>query len=762
MDKGVLKRFALDSRGLLAGVGLTAEDCVQMLDDIFSARHDQKFTLVVDALDECLDYDALMDALRSATSANKNVRLFFSSRLQVKVQDYFEDSICVDVGGNNIEDIKMFLHIEIPRRRAGSGMTDSQAQRLVDALVAKASGMFMWVKLQLNLFLNEIKSKRIRLEGDIEPKLLSLESSGAIGEELLYATYEQVYEAAIGFQEDRRKEIVTTALRWVLCAFRTLTLRELAYATSVRPDGTVAESIQEGLVMEFCSNLLIEDAIGNIRLTHLSVRHYLEAREPPDFDAQLAHLQAALTCLYFANSPKYHEIANNPADTFQHGNVVLTKSFHMYVQANWTRHCREAKKSTEMSELMDKFARRLTSQRKNSILGESEASPDLYADFTSDDAVAGSASRSDISRSFVDFLEPQSPLWEPRGDAVKLVEQFIARGGDLGARNELGNTLLHEAVRFRVTGVMSLLLNAGAPVNARDGLGNTPLHLSALHRFDHGAQLLLQARADKNARNSKGETPLHIAISLAVHDVVDTLLSANADGVARDHFGDTPLHRAAAMGNSIVTESLLAMGFSPDGKNQSGSTPLSLAIKLHHLKVAKVLVEHGASATGDDPARLGLGEVGPLQRSQRRRGNSNVDPRSDLQEKRYTYTVEFPNGSHACDRCDISRWLTGSRRGTSYRHHSSIQQLFASAENGCPLCEVFCRQLPHTDQDKWISGYASEQLTVSLEPSHTQGSRQDRRDRLLVSAGSTQLLSLELCLSKSCKHLSRPRFQGAL
>ncbi|KAK2596014.1 hypothetical protein N8I77_013525 [Diaporthe amygdali] len=746
VDKGVLKRSALDPRGFLAGVGLTAEDCVQMLDDIFSTGQDQKFTVVIDALDECLDYDSLLDALQSAASTNKNVRVFFSSRLQVKVQDYFEENVCVDVGDNNIEDIKRFLNIEIPRRRPGSGMTDSQAQRLTDTLVAKASGMFMWVKLQVNLFLNEIKSKRIRLEVDIEPKLLSLESSEAIGEELLYTTYMQVYEAAIGCQEDRRKEIVTTALRWVLCAFRTLNLRELAYATSVRPDGTVADGIQEGLVMDFCSNFLVEDAVGNVRLAHLSVRHYLERRTPPDFDAELAHLQAALTCLYFANSPKYHEIGASSADTFQDGNVVLTKTFHKYVQANWTRHCREAKKSTEMSALMDKFALKLTSQEKATSPSEPDGSPNSHTDYTAGDVTGGPASQSDVSRSWIDLL------WRTDSGAVDFIEQFIARGGDLAVRNGFGNTLLHEAVRFRVAEVMSLLLNAGAPVNARDGLGNTPLHLAALHRFDQGAQLLLQARADKNARNSKGETPLHVAISLAVQDVIDTLLAANADGVARDHFGETPIHRAAAAGNSIATESLLVMGFSPNGKNQSGSTPLSLAIKLRHPKVAKVLVKHGALVTDDDLAalrRLGLVEVAEFH-VQKQHGHGNLmSPEQGLQENKYTYVVTFPNGSHACDCCNISRWLTGSRRGTSYRHHSSLQQLFASAENGCPLCVVFRRQLPDAE-DIRKPGYASGQLTVTLEPSYTQGSRQDRKDKLMLSAGSTQLLTLELSLSESC------------
>lgn len=754
IDKGVLKRSALDPRGILAGVGLSAEDCVQMLDDIFTAGHDQKYTVVIDALDECLDHDELVRNLRVASSTRKNVRIFLSSRFEVKVQDHFEGNVCVEVGQNNAKDIQRFLDIEIPRRRPGSGMTDRQAQRLVDTLVAKANGMFMWVKLQVNLFLNEIKSKRIRLAEDIEPKLLSLESSEAIGEELLYATYKQVYEAAVGYQEERRKEIVTTALRWVLCAFRTLTLRELAYATSVGPDGNVVESVQEGLVMDFCSNFIIEDAVGNVRLAHLSVRHYLESRIPPDFDAELAHLQAALSCLYFANSPKYHEIGASSTDAFQQGNVILTKSFREYVQANWTLHCRQAKKTAEINALMDQFSQKLVSQKATASSEPAESS-DAYPNHMTEHVTYRMVPANDVLREWIGLLGHDDR------EAMDFIEQFIARGGDVSTRDNMGNTLLHEAIRYRAFKAIRLLLNVGAPLDARNDQGNTPLHLTALYHFDRGTQLLLRARADKNARNFRGETPLHIAISLAEQNVADALLSANADGVAKDHFGDTPLHRAAAMGNAIITESLLAMGFTPESKNSGGSTPLSLAIELHHTKVAKALVEHGATVTTGDLAglrRQGLNEIAQLvtERDQNTYVGS-VGPETIIEEDKYTYSMKFPDGSRECDRCNISRWLTGSRNGTSYRHHSSLQQLFASAENGCPLCKVFCRQLPDS-KDMSRPSYASEQLTVTLEPNQTQGSRQDRKDKLLLSAGSTLLLTLELCLSKGCTYFPCTEF----
>jgi hypothetical protein len=40
-----------------------------------------------------------------------------------------------------------------------------------------------------------------------------------------------------------------------------------------------------------------------------------------------------------------------------------------------------------------------------------------------------------------------------------------------------------------------------------------------------------------------------------------------------------------------------------------------------------------------------------------------------------------------------------------HNHHGSIQSLFKSAEDGCPLCTLICEFFPFLDQDKLLPRY---------------------------------------------------------
>ncbi|KAM0259207.1 hypothetical protein ACHAQJ_003412 [Trichoderma viride] len=759
MHDNVVKRSNRDPRRVLAGLGLSAEDCVQLLDDVLTSDPSTHFTIVIDALDECTDYDGLLQSLCDTAQSNKNVRFAFSSRFQVKVDSYFPKAAIVTIATQNQHDIQRFLDIEIPKRRAGSGMTDDQASRLNKALMSKADGMFMWAKLQVNLFLNEIKSKRIRLEEDIEPKLLSLEASGDIGEGLLYVAYNDVYHTAVGgTSQDRRREIVTTALRWVLCSFRTLTLRELAYATSMRPDGTVAPGIQEGLVLEFCSNLLIEDSVGIVRLPHLSVRHYLEKRDPPDFDHELAHLQAALTCLYFANSPHYHEIGQSQSDMFQQGNVTLTKGFYTYVTSYWTRHCREARKTDEVDHLMATFAgnskmRRTRTFSERAELGNiSQESAKLSGQTAeTNDSSATREASTKLLTSFEIFEDLIEHIDLSEDEAYEVVAQYIARGVDLGVQDQLGNTLLHEAARFRQLKILKALSDAGAPVNSQNRHGNTPMHLASIHHFNQGAQQLLLAGADKNVRNLKGETPLHLAVLFRAHTITETLISANADALAKDHQGNTPLHYAAAVGNETILESFLLTGYNPNGKNQDGESVLSLAIKLGNSTMVKLLLDHNVVVAEDDITLSAMSRSAEVVRLISQHGTTLSqpiirEPDTHHEKANNLYSVKFvgqDNKLSHCEYCNVARWIIASRRGASYKHWPSVRELSRSAADGCPLCGFFSKELKECGRPEVL--HAPGELVVTIDPCSTQGSRMDRKDKLILYAGDSALLTYELC-----------------
>jgi len=594
----------------------------------------------------------------------------------------------------------------------------------------------MWVKLQLGLFLHEVKSKRIRLAEDIQPKLDALEASETIGEDLLYSAYDEVYNTATGdTSQPHRKEIAITALRWVLCAFRALTLRELAYAVSVREDGSVTPGVQEGLILEFCSNLLIEDAAGVVRFPHLSVRHYLEHRTPPEFDQRLAHLQAARTCLYFANSLQFDIFGHNRSGVLQQGNVTLTKTFHAYVSIYWPRHCQETQRTEDLDRLIESFTTKSTKIRRARTFSDHEE-PDHEGKREAKEALEGRGS-TDLPEIFQSLLNSSS----------EDVALYIARGFDLAVQDPFGSSLLHEAARLRVLEIARILIESGAPIDAKDSVGNTPLHIASLLDVADIVRELLVAGADKNARNLRGETPLHSAVSLGAIEVVEILLAANVDALAKDHGGMTALHYAAALERPLILEPLLLMGYNANGNDENGETALSLAIKLDKPAVVEMLLRHGA-VLDDDTKGLVSSASSQIRGlvSQLDSANTKLQRHREPEgEESHLYFADLGARRSQCRYCDVVRWVTESRRGTSYSYHPSVQSLRASASTGCLLCDFFLRELERQENLEDAS-YREGKLVVTIDPSSTQGSRMDRKDKLVLSLGDTSVLTYELCV----------------
>ena len=60
--------------------------------------------------------------------------------------------------------------------------------------------------------------------------------------------------------------------------------------------------------------------------------------------------------------------------------------------------------------------------------------------------------------------------------------------------------------------VIQTLVDAGADINARNNDGETPLHNAATTNTPEVIQALLDTGADINARNNDGDTPLDLAI----------------------------------------------------------------------------------------------------------------------------------------------------------------------------------------------------------------------------------------------------------
>jgi len=114
-------------------------------------------------------------------------------------------------------------------------------------------------------------------------------------------------------------------------------------------------------------------------------------------------------------------------------------------------------------------------------------------------------------------------------------------------RNGRLDKALQDAARDGHSGMVELLLAAGADVNAKSNYGDTALHYAARGGHVDVVELLLEAGADVNAKNKNGRTALFWASFKGHAAVVELMLAAGAV----DKYA---LHLAARRGHAAVVE----------------------------------------------------------------------------------------------------------------------------------------------------------------------------------------------------------------
>ena len=105
----------------------------------------------------------------------------------------------------------------------------------------------------------------------------------------------------------------------------------------------------------------------------------------------------------------------------------------------------------------------------------------------------------------------------------KAIEQHLAAGTNVNAKDENGKTPLHFAAFQGHTAIAELLIAKGADLNAKDNQGATPLHGASLFGFGLIVELLIDKGADVNAKNDDGDTPLDLTLQGRYQGVADLL-----------------------------------------------------------------------------------------------------------------------------------------------------------------------------------------------------------------------------------------------
>lgn len=180
------------------------------------------------------------------------------------------------------------------------------------------------------------------------------------------------------------------------------------------------------------------------------------------------------------------------------------------------------------------------------------------------------------------------------GRDTNVLEILLKRTSEMtnvNTRNQLGWTALHNAAYIGSLALVKLLLENKADVNARTNDEETPLHFAAREGHRLVAQALLEGMTDIEKKNSKGETPFMLAVERRHVKTVQDLLRSKK-GL------DFPFHSTAILQQETVLKALLACGnewdCSKPDEMQSRNTPLHLAVQLELTRAVELLHEAGA------------------------------------------------------------------------------------------------------------------------------------------------------------------------
>ena len=198
---------------------------------------------------------------------------------------------------------------------------------------------------------------------------------------------------------------------------------------------------------------------------------------------------------------------------------------------------------------------------------------------------------------------------------IEAVEQHLAAGSDVNAKDNNELTPLHWAAREGRKEVAELLISKGAEVNIQDKSMNTPLTMAILWEAPkvadllrkHGAKTGLELTADEsihaavltgqievvkkhlaagtdvNERGAFDRTPLLFG---PTKEIAELLIAKGADVNAKDDAGITPLHWA---GTKEIAELLIANGADVNAMDDGAETPLDCAIQEGHTETADLL-----------------------------------------------------------------------------------------------------------------------------------------------------------------------------
>lgn len=263
---------------------------------------------VIDGLDECMDFGPLLDSMLAKLDESIPLRILITSRETPELEKHFSNLgaqrvQCERIStADTLPDIKLLVET---KAKSVLSKDDKDRAALVEKILRKSEGSFLWTVLVLNELSNSYDEEEINqtledLPRDMEP--------------LYQRTLGSMTHATGG------RKLTKAILTWVTCATRPLTTKEL--------DGALKLDIKDNFpkleksIMALCGHMVTVEKFGKVQMVHGTAREFLlneDLESEFAINKTEAHTRIARACLKYLTGEEM-----KPPRTTRRGSAMNT------------------------------------------------------------------------------------------------------------------------------------------------------------------------------------------------------------------------------------------------------------------------------------------------------------------------------------------------------------------------------------------------------------------------------------------------------
>ncbi|KAJ5892886.1 hypothetical protein N7504_009577 [Penicillium tannophilum] len=546
---------------------------------------------LIDALDECLDVRVRRQFLiwiRNLLNSNgqTKIKVLATTRHEDEFgQDCFSNDLNLEIKASR-EDVESFLDASLDYLPPFIQRKPELWEYIRTQIIESAGGMFLLVRLYLNLLLDEKNEKRVRKLGS------QLESGSGAYDHAYNETMKRI-EQQSPFSQDLAKRI----LGWVTFSARPLTAVELQDVIAVEigePEFDEMNITDIGEMISVCSGLVVVDESSNIvELGHFTAQEYLKRTSKtwfPDVNEFLT--DSCLTYLSFNSFDDSCLVQGVPQ--------VQRKEypFYPYSAHELGTHLRQSHgNGSLLSAFIRNDAKASRCMREIFGLSGTECSftgLHLASLFGLRHIVEG-FSNSGSNFNVWDYLGRTPLTWAAASGNETVVRLLLARGANPNSATKENFTPLFYAAAYGHAAVVRLLIDGGANVNFVNESNEIGSIIGGSVFYD--SQIFSKSKTNETpiffAAKGGGEIRLGSRSLFSVGDhamVIKLLLDAGANIDHENNFRETPLHAAAENGHEAAVKVLIER----KANINSRPAPLTAAARKGHVNITKLLLGSGA------------------------------------------------------------------------------------------------------------------------------------------------------------------------